>query len=474
MTTQLFYQGRWQEGRAARELREPGTHERIDDIGLADEGQARKAVQALVEAEAATRRLPAHRRSAILHRLAELIERDRRILAETIRREAGKPIRLARGEVDRALITTRWAAAECLRLHGATWRLDISPATEGLWGFHLRVPRGPVLAVTPFNFPLNLVLHKLAPALAVGAPVMIKPAPQTPLTALHLTRLVLEAGWPEHALAYLPCPNEIAAGLVESPGFGVVSFTGSAAVGWRLKAAAGKKKVVLELGGNAGVIIHHDADIGAAASRCAFGAYVYAGQVCISVQRIYVHRNVFPEFVEAFRDAAAGMKVGPTEDEATLIGPMIQTSAADRVESWIHEARTRGAEPVREGTREGDWVHPWAFTRVPSDQPLACEEVFGPVAVLEPYEDFREALAKVNDSRYGLQAGVFTQRWDLIQEAIEELEVGGLIVNDIPTLRVDPMPYGGMKDSGFGREGIRFAMEEMTDIRMVVFRRRRN
>lgn len=471
MTTPIFITGSWQEGKEAIELYEPGTHQFLDRIGWASADQALAAAHGLAEAFPATRRLPAHRIAKILKSLAVSIERDAETLSRTISKEAGKPIRLAATEVERAILTTQWAAEEALRRHGEMWRLDIMPSVENTWGVHFRVPRGSVLAITPFNFPLNLILHKIAPAIAVGAPFIIKPSPQTPLTALHVTRLILESGWPENAIAFIPCSNETTKHLVESSDIAVVSYTGSTRVGWNLKTLAGKKTVILELGGNAGVIVHEDADPIHTAERCAFGAYAYSGQVCISVQRIYVHKNIWDDFTKAFIDAAQNLKVGPVHDPEVIIGPMIHSREVSRIHQWIQQAIHAGAHPLLEGRTEGDWIHPWALTHVPWEQPVSCEEIFGPVAVIEPYDDFSEAIRFVNNSNYGLQAGLFTHRWDLIQQAMEEVDVGGLIVNDIPTLRIDPMPYGGMKDSGLGREGLRFAMESMTDIRMVVFRK---
>ena len=469
MATRIFVAGKWEEARLETELKEPGTHEPIAHVGLADTDQAQRAAESLKEAFPEIRSIPAYRRSEILQRLAEKIREHGEELAHIIAREAGKPIKLAKGEVERALITTTWSAEEAHRWHGEMLHLDITPAHQGKWGIAFRVPVGPILAITPFNFPLNLILHKIGPAMAMGAPFMIKPAPQTPLTALRLTELLLEAGWPETGVAFCPCPNEVASKLVESDAFGVVSFTGSAPVGWAIKAKAGKKKVVLELGGNAGVIVDEETDVERAAQRCAFGAYVYAGQVCISVQRIYVHDKVWQPFLDAFRKAADQMKVGMVTDPEVTIGPMIKPAAAERVDQWVSDALKRGAQPILQGARKDDWVYPWALTRVPPDHPTACEEIFGPVAVLEPIRSFQEGIHRVNDSRYGLQAGIFTRNWERIQEAMHRIEVGGLIVNDIPTLRIDPMPYGGMKSSGYGREGIRYAMEAMSDIRMVLF-----
>src|SRR5262249_35591706 len=339
---------------------------------------------------------------------------------------------------------------------------------EGRWGIVRRFPVGPIAAITPFNFPLNLVAHKLAPAIAVGCPVVLKPAPQTPFCSFLLAKLILEAGWPSKALSVLPLSNEEAGVLVADEGLKLLSFTGSAAVGWQLKRNAGKKRVLLELGGNAAVIVHSDADIEHAVARCVSGAFTYAGQSCISVQRILVHANMFNQFTAQMVRASCLMKVGDPADEKTDVGPMIRASDVQRVEQWIQEAVSGGAKLLCGGKAKSSMLEPTLLSATTPQMKVNCEELFGPVATIEPYDDFESALELANQTRYGLQAGLFTRDAGLIFRAFERLEVGGVIVGDVPTFRVDPMPYGGVKDSGLGREGIRYAMEEMTERKLLM------
>jgi acyl-CoA reductase-like NAD-dependent aldehyde dehydrogenase len=331
-----------------------------------------------------------------------------------------------------------------------------------------RFPVGPIAAITPFNFPLNLVAHKLAPALAVGCPVVLKPAPQTPFCALLLGKLILEAGWPASALSVLPLSNDDAALLLADERIKLLSFTGSAAVGWQLKANAGKKRVVLELGGNAAVIVHRDAALEEVIPRCVAAAFGYAGQSCISVQRILVHAGIFDEFAAQMVDAAKRLHVGDPSGQATDVGPLIRASDVERVGQWIKEAVEAGAKLLCGGQARASLLQPTLLSATTPQMKVNCEEIFAPVATIEPYEDFDAALEQVNQSRYGLQAGLFTRDAALIFRAFERLDVGGLIVGDVPTFRADPMPYGGVKDSGLGREGIRYAMEEMTERKLLV------
>jgi len=335
-------------------------------------------------------------------------------------------------------------------------------------GILRRVPIGPVLGITPFNFPLNLVAHKVAPALAAGNPIVIKPAPQTPMTALLLAEVALEAGVPPGGLNVLPCDNQVAERLVVDPRFKLLSFTGSAAVGWMLKAKCGKKKVVLELGGNAGVIVEQDADLDFAAQRCASGGFGYAGQTCISVQRIFVHHSVVDLFTTKFLLQVARLKGGDPNDEATVVGPLIDQHAAHRVEEWIGEAVAQGARVLLGGKRMGSVVEATVLTNVTPTMKVSCQEVFGPVVTVTPYRQFDEALQAMNRSEYGLQAGVFTQDVNKVFHAFRHLEVGAVLANEIPTFRAEHMPYGGVKDSGLGREGLRVSIEEMTEPRFLV------
>jgi acyl-CoA reductase-like NAD-dependent aldehyde dehydrogenase len=417
-----------------------------------------------------TRKLPTYRRAAILRAIADGILGKKEALARTIALEAGKPLKAAWTEVDRAAGTFSAAAAAVETASDTHFPLDMNPASPGKWGILRRFPLGPVAAITPFNFPLNLTSHKVAPAIGVGAPVVQKPASQTPLSAVALREIVLSAGWPEEAYAVLCVSGAGGEALVTDPRLPVVSFTGSAAVGWRLREMAPRKRVGLELGGNAGLVVHEDADLVDAATRAASGGFVYAGQSCISVQRILVHRPVQAAFRDLLLSATAKMKTGDPLDESVDVGPMISEADAVRAESWIHEAVAGGAELLAGGKRSGSVLPPTVLARTVPSMKVECDEVFAPVVTLTPYDTFEEALARVNDSRYGLQAGVFTRDLGRIEQAFETLEVGGIIVNDAPTWRADRMPYGGVKDSGVGREGPLYAMEEFTDPRLLVLR----
>jgi glyceraldehyde-3-phosphate dehydrogenase (NADP+) len=446
------------------------TGELIGEIDLATEAEAERAVQRTVRASDEVRAMPSHaRRDALLAVASRLEQSD---LARLIARESGKPITQARAEVSRAVSTFRIASEEATRMHGEVMQLDVTRAAEGYEGRWVRVPRGPVLGITPFNFPLNLVAHKVAPALACGASVLVKPAPQTPLTAIELARIVRESGFPEGALEVVPCEVAVAERLVRDPRFAVLSFTGSDRVGWHLQSIAGKKRVLLELGGNAAAIVHEDApDLAFAAQRITSGAFAYAGQVCIKVQRLYVHRPIAEKFIGDIVARASGLVPSSPLDEATVIGPMIDEANAIRVDRWIDEARE--AEVLLRGKRDGARLGP-TILRFEGDgrgTKVVDEEVFGPVLTVHVYDTWNEALAMADATRFGLQAGIFTDSQARITAAFERLHVGGLIVNDVPTFRVDNMPYGGTRDSGAGREGIRFAMEELTERKLLVVRR---
>ena len=346
--------------------------------------------------------------------------------------------------------------------------LDALESTAGRWGFLRRLPLGPVFAITPFNFPLNLVAHKVAPAIAAGCPLISKPAPQTPVSSLLLAEIVHESGWPKGAFAVMPLSNENAALLVTDDRIKLLTFTGSAPVGWQLKSKAGKKRVTLELGGNAAVIIHSDADLAHAAHRCVAGGFSYAGQTCISVQRILVHQPAFEKFTGLLLDGVTKLKVGDPMEEDTDVPPLIREQDAFRVSEWIEEALKGGARLLCGGARKGSVVEPAVLTGTSPGMRVNCAEVFGPVVTVEPYDEFSEAVRQVNDSPYGLQAGVFTRDAVRIETAFEELEVGGVIVGDVPSFRVDQMPYGGVKDSGLGREGLRYSIEDMTERKLLV------
>ena len=417
-----------------------------------------------------TRALPAFARVAILRKVAAELERRRDELARTIAAEAGKPLKAARTEAERAAATFSATAAALEAQTGTMLPLDVNAASLGRWGVVKRLPLGPVLAITPFNFPLNLTAHKVAPAIAVGAPIVQKPASQTPLSALALREIVIAAGWPADAYAVLPIAGADAEALVLDPRLPVVSFTGSGAVGWRLKALVPKKRVALELGGNAAVVVHSDADLDDAARRTAAGAFSYAGQSCISVQRALVHRPVLEAFRAKLLLRTAELVVGDPLDEKTDVGPMISPGEADRAEAWVKEAVQGGATALSGGTREGECLLPTVLENTTPSMKVEAQEVFAPVVTLVPYDDWDEALRRVNDSKYGMQAGVFTRDLGRIQRAWDVLEVAAVLVNDVPTWRADRMPYGGVKESGSGREGPAYAMEEFTEPRLLVIR----
>lgn len=430
-------------------------------------------MQSSVEGAAAMRRLSGYARSTLLANAAQALQARQEEFARTMTAEAGKPLTDARREVGRAIQTLSIAGEEAKRIGGEVVPLDWSPGMESYWGVTRRFPIGPILGITPFNFPLNLVVHKVAPALAAGNSILIKPAPQTPLTALLLGDLLLKAGVPPGGLNILPCDNTVAEQLVVDSRFKLLSFTGSASVGWMLKAKCGKKKVVLELGGNAAVIIEPDADVEYAAQRCVTGGFTYAGQTCISVQRIFVHESIAESFTEQLMTKVRGLATGDPGDERTVVGPLIDAGAAQRIEGWIGEAVAQGARLLSGGSREGSVVRPTVLSQVTAAMNVSCREVFGPLVTLTPYREFEAALNAVNESDYGLQAGIFTNNIGRIFQAFEQLEVGGVLANEIPTFRADHMPYGGIKDSGIGREGLRYAIEDMTEPKLLVVNLRR-
>ncbi len=459
----------WIEGKAI-EVRSPWDQGLVGRVTLATRADARQAVNHAVAAMRRTRALPRWKRREILEDVAAALIEQKDRFAQLIVAEAGKPLRLARIEVDRAVLTFKTAAEEAVRLGGESIPLDLVEGNEGRWGLAQRFPVGPVLAITPFNLPLTMVAHKAAPAMAAGCPLILKPAPQTPFTALALGELILKAGWPEDALAVLPLSDADTAWLAEKEErIKLISFTGSASVGWDLKAHSGRKRVVLELGGNAALIVHSDwPDLDEAASRTAVAAFNYGGQICNSVQRIFVERPIYQNFLRKVADHAAKLPAGGPADEATMVIPLIRLNEAERVETWIKEAVAGGAKLVTGGERKGSVITPAVLTGTQPGMKVRDEELFGPAICIEPYDDFEEALAAVNHSRYGLQAGLLTRDAGRILTAYRELEVGALIVGDTPSWRVDPMPYGGVKDSGLGREGLRWAIEEMTEPRMLV------
>lgn len=460
--------GQWKPGELTARVVNPFTGQVVAEVVQATESDAEQAIASTSSAAAPMAALAGHARYNVLQQIAALIYRRRDEFAASITAEAGKPITDARREVSRAVQTFTVAAEEARRIAGEVVPLDWTPNTDSHLGILRRFPIGPILGITPFNFPLNLVAHKVAPALAAGNPILIKPAPQAPLTALLLGEVALEAGLPPGGLNIIPCDNVIAERLVVDPRFKLLSFTGSAPVGWMLKAKCGKKKVTLELGGNAGVIIEPDADLDLAAQRCATGGFGYAGQTCISVQRVFAHHTIADLFTTKLLMQVARLKAGDPTDEATVVGPLIDQAAAQRVEQWIAEAVAQGARVLLGGRRMGSVVEATVLGNVKPDMKVSCQEVFGPVVTVTPYRHLDEAITGLNQSDYGLQAGVFTQDVNKIFHAFRHLEVGAVLANEIPTFRADHMPYGGVKDSGLGREGVRSAIEDMTEPRLLV------
>lgn len=430
--------------------------------------QVEQAVAAATAVRARAAALPLHTRAdALSHVSRRLAERSEEI-ARLIMEENGKPIFWARGEVNRAISTFRFAAEEVRRLGGETMRLDTEAASAGRLAYISRVPHGPILAITPFNFPLNLVAHKVAPAIAVGAPVIVKPAPATPLCSLVLGEILAETELPEGMFSVLPVPNDRAAALVEDPRLPVVSFTGSGPVGYAIMDQVPRKHVTLELGGNAAAVVLADADLDWAASRVALFSNYQAGQSCIAVQRVIVEESVREDFLARLVPAVEALVTGDPADDRTQVGPLVSAEAAERVERWVKEAVAAGARLLTGGTRDGATVAPTVLADVPHDARVSREEVFGPVMVVQSVSGVDAAFAAVNDSAYGLQAGVFTRNLDVAFRANRELEVGGVVIGDVPSYRADQMPYGGVKDSGVGREGVRSAMADFTYEKVMV------
>jgi acyl-CoA reductase-like NAD-dependent aldehyde dehydrogenase len=467
-TQGFLVDGKWIEEGEVVEIRAPYDGSVVGRVFQGTRAHAEAAIAASVKAFGTTRRLPAFERQRVLRRVVEGITERKEEFARTMAQEAGKPIKASRTEVERAIFTFSVAAEESTRIYGEYLPLDWQEFTAGRWGIVRRFPLGPIAGITPFNFPLNLVAHKVAPAIAAGCSMIIKPAPQTPLTALLLAEVVQAAGWPDGALNVLPLSNEDAGLLVSDDRLKMISFTGSAAVGWQIKKNAGKKKVILELGGNAGVIVHGDADLAYAAERCVAGGFNYAGQTCISVQRILVERSVSSKFIDLLLEGVKKLKIGDPLDESCDLGPLIRESDAIRASDWIQEAVRGGARLLCGGQRKGPMLEPTVLTGTRSEMKVNCQEIFAPVVTVESYDTFDEAIKLINNSPYGLQTGVFTRDVKLLFNAYEELEVGSVIAGDTPSFRIDHMPYGGVKESGLGREGLRYAIEEMTEPKLLV------
>lgn len=464
----FFLDGAWVTEGEPVDIRSPYDGSIVATIHRATAAHAELAVRAALRAFESSRKSPSFERQKILREISAGIQARREEFARVMALEAGKPLRTARVEVDRAVLTFAVAAEEATRIEGEWLPLDLQPSMAGRAGILRRFALGPVLGITPFNFPLNLVAHKVAPAIAAGCTIVLKPAPQTPLCSFMLAQIAEKAGLPAGVLNVLPLANPEAEKLVAGDRLKLLSFTGSGPVGWSLKAKAGKKKVVLELGGNAAVIVHSDADVEDAARRCVQGGFSYAGQSCISVQRIFVQQSVEAKFLEALVDGVKKLKLGDPLEEATDVGPMINEDAARRAAAWIEEAVAGGAKLLCGGRRNGALLEPAVLTHTQPAMKVNCQEIFAPVVVVEPYDTFDDAVRRTNDSPYGLQAGVFTRDAKLLFKAFEELEVGGVVAGDVSAFRSDPMPYGGVKESGLGREGLRYSIEEMTEPRLLV------
>jgi acyl-CoA reductase-like NAD-dependent aldehyde dehydrogenase len=468
MTTKPFYvAGDWRPGEGTLQVTSPYDDRTVAAVGVPTDADVEEAVSRAVETFKESRHLPTHARAEALMRISRGISERVDELAEQVAAEGGKPLKWSKVEVTRAVSTFRLAAEEARRFGGEFIPLDTEEALGSRAGIVRRFAIGPVIGITPFNFPVNLVAHKVAPALAVGSPIVIKPAGATPLGALALAELFDATDLPKGMMSVLPISSDRAEKLVRDRRFKKLSFTGSG-IGWKLKGLDPHKHVTLELGGNAGVIVHSDADLDHAAQRVAFGGYYQAGQSCIAVQRVFIQSEVYEDFVSRLVKQVESLKVGDPLDPSTDVGPLIDKGALERVDEWVREAVQQGAEVLTGAKREDPLYYPTVLGNTSPEMRVRCEEVFGPVITVQPYQTFEEALSEVNESEYGLQAGLFTSSIERAMLAHRELEVGGIIVNDVSAFRADQMPYGGSKESGYGREGLRYAMQEMTEPRIMV------
>jgi acyl-CoA reductase-like NAD-dependent aldehyde dehydrogenase len=462
--------GEWVSSEEIQEVRAPFDGSVIGRVCRANESHSQLAVEKAIAGYEKFRKTPTHVRREILLKCASLIGERHDALVDILSREAGKPVMFSAMEVRRMKLTFELAAAELTRFGGEVLPVDFDPRAENCDCIVKRFPIGVVAAIVPYNWPFNLAAHKIAPALAVGNTLLIKPATATPLSTLMLGKILMDAGVPAGVVSILPCSSKIAQKWVEDDRVAMISFTGSPEVGWHLKSIAGKKKVALELGGNAALVVHEDSDLERVVQKTIIGGFGYAGQVCIKIQRLFVHDRVYDRFAQLLTSATKECPYGDPMDSKTICGPLIDVPNAERIESWIQEAVKAGARVLAGGVRKGNLLSPTLIDNVKPSMKVCCKEVFGPVLTLERYSDWSDALKRVNDSEYGLQAGVFTKDVNRIHQAFTELEVGGVIANDFPTMRVDNFPYGGIKNSGFGREGVRYAMEEMTELKTLFTR----
>jgi acyl-CoA reductase-like NAD-dependent aldehyde dehydrogenase len=467
----IYLAGDWVASDDALDVTNPYTGESLGTTYQASPEQLDAAIEAAEKSFDQLRVMPVFERVALLDALACKMREHRDTIARTIALEAGKPIRDAEVEADRGVFTVETAAEEAKRIAGDVMPLDLLPSSKGRFGIVRRFPIGPIAGISPFNFPLNLALHKLAPAMASGNPIVIKPPSRDPLTMLLIARLIDEIGVPKGSVSVLPMSREVGNAMVEDDRFKLLSFTGSPDIGWDMKKRAGRKKVVLELGGNAGVVVDDDADLAFAAQRVKVGAFAYAGQVCISVQRVFVHERVYDEFKSLLVEQTKQIVTGDPLDRATDLGPMIDEKAAKRSEGWISDAIEAGAHVITGGKANGRFLEPTIIENAARESFVCSREAFAPLVTLFLVKSFGDAVRSVNDSVYGLQAGVFTNSLEHALYAFEHIEAGGIILNDIPTYRIDHMPYGGVKDSGLSREGLRYAIEDMTEMRLLVINR---
>ncbi len=468
MSEALFLEGQWVTPGRTKPVINPYSGEAVFHVCQAEQNHLDTAVRSASRAFRSGALNPTYVRTKVLHEASRILEGRKDEFCRLITTETGKPISFSRQEVDRAVLTLALASEESRRIEGAVLPLDLVAGSKGKEALVRRFPIGPVLAITPFNFPLNLVAHKLGPAFACGCPVILKPSSSAPVTSLRLAAIFAEAGLPDGYLSVLPCAGEDLAQVVENEAIKLITFTGSPSVGWSLKRRAGKKRVVLELGGNAAVIAHYDCDPSVAAKKIALGGFGNAGQSCISVQRVYGHEKIYDALKDSLLQAAAEINVGDPFDSHTVVGPMITEEAAKKVENWIESAVAHGGRILLGGDRKGAVLPPTILSDVQKNEPVVCNEVFAPVIVLQKYATEDEVIQEVNDSVFGLQAGLFTENAAFAFRAFRELEVGGVVINDVSSYRMDSMPYGGTKESGFGREGVRYAIEEMTELKVMV------
>jgi acyl-CoA reductase-like NAD-dependent aldehyde dehydrogenase len=468
MKQDLWINGSCEPGSEYRELKSPYNQEKLADVAAAGSEQIEAAIDSAEKASKMMAGMPAHKRAEILENAVQILKDEKEECARIISQEAAKPLKAARAEVDRTIMTYAFAAQEARRLYGETIPMDAAPGGEGRLAYTVKEPLGVIGAITPFNFPMNLVAHKVGPAIAAGNTIVLKPASQTPLSAYKIADIFHRAGLPSGALNVISGSGKtIGDSFLSDKRIKMITFTGSPEVGTYIRENAGLKKVTLELGSNSAVIVDKDTDLDKAVPRIVSGAFAFQGQVCISVQRIYVHEAIFEAFTEKFVQEAEKLKAGDPLNETTDVSAMISGEDAERAASWVKSAVNGGAKLALGGSREGSIFHPTVLLDVPKEEKISCEEAFAPVVHINPFSEINEAIGYVNDSQYGLQAGVFTRDIDAALKAARELEVGGVMINDFPTFRVDHMPYGGVKLSGTGREGIKYAVEEMTELKLV-------